>query len=70
MNNYQVRIRKADGFWIVHLKNVGCTKIFSSAEDALQFKNAFDNLELPKGSSVMNCRRNARKAFWKLIEEV
>lgn len=67
---YQVRIRKADGFWYIHLKNVGCTHKVESAEDALQFKQRFDELALPKGNSVHNCRRNARKAFWKLVDDL
>ena len=63
---YQVRIRKANKFWYVHLKNVGCTYRAESAEDALQFKQRFDELNLPKGNSVHNCRGNARKAFWEI----
>ena len=70
MNSYQVRIREINNRYMVKLLNVGCTYFFADIETAKKFKQTFDGLKIEKGSSVHNCRKNARKAFWGIKEQM
>ena len=68
---YSVRIRKSfDGRWTVSLQNLGLHAKFESFGKALLMKERFDSLKIKKGSSAMNCRKNARAAFKALVQEV